>query len=186
MQIEFVCEVCKEFVKRDRSPKQLAKANPRFCSLKCAGQSHRGPGSPRWVEGQRRINGYIRVYVPNHPNCDKRGFVLEHRIVMERTIGRYLESGEVVHHINGVRDDNRPENLARMLFGEHSAMHWPDALLVIAIKKRWGNGYDCCRSCKTSERKHQARGLCKRCYDTAFAKALQNGEWCYGRHRSLG
>ncbi|WP_209446402.1 HNH endonuclease [Streptomyces sp. MZ04] len=37
--------------------------------------------------------------------------IAEHRVVMEREIGRPLERGETVHHINGVRDDNRPENL---------------------------------------------------------------------------
>ncbi len=52
------------------------------------------------------------VYVGvSHPSAYKSGQILEHRFVMEQTIGRYLLPWETVHHLNGKRDDNRPENL---------------------------------------------------------------------------
>jgi len=56
-------------------------------------------------------NGYIAIYSPKHPNKTERGYVREHRLVMEKQIGRLLRSEEVVHHINGNKQDNRIENL---------------------------------------------------------------------------
>lgn len=65
------------------------------------------------VRAERYINayGYALVYMPDHPNSGSRGLILEHRLVVSRLIGRPLRPEENVHHKNGVRDDNRPENL---------------------------------------------------------------------------
>lgn len=57
------------------------------------------------------FSGYILIYKPNHPFASKRGFLMEHRLVMEKKLGRYLEKYEIIHHKNGIKDDNRIENL---------------------------------------------------------------------------
>lgn len=55
--------------------------------------------------------GYIRVFVPGHPNAQKTGYVLEHTLVMSEILGRPLLPDESAHHLNSDRTDNRPDNL---------------------------------------------------------------------------
>jgi len=63
-------------------------------------------------------DGYLLIYSPTHPHKDSQCRVREHILIMEKHIGRYLNKTEVVHHINGIKTDNRIENL--MLFENHS------------------------------------------------------------------
>lgn len=69
--------------------------------------------------------GYVLLLMPGHHLADKRGLVREHRLVWEEANGRRLRSSEDVHHINGVKDDNRPENLVALTRAEHIAHHGP-------------------------------------------------------------
>ena len=70
-----------------------------------------------------RKDGYVSVYFPDHPKSSKDGYIMEHILVMECIIGRWLEPDEVVHHINHVRNDNRAENLLLLSRKEHMRMH---------------------------------------------------------------
>ena len=64
-------------------------------------------------------NGYRSCYRPEHPNCDSLGFIAEHRLIMEKNLGKLLKRGEVVHHINRNRLDNNIENLQILNHNEH-------------------------------------------------------------------
>lgn len=68
--------------------------------------------NPRW-RGGRIVDqdGYILVKAPDHPNCDRHRYVREHRLVMEQVLGRFLTPDEVVHHIDGDKQNNHPDNL---------------------------------------------------------------------------
>jgi hypothetical protein len=72
-------------------------------------------------------SGYVYEYAPDHPNAvtfkTTAGYVAQHRLVWEQANGRLLRDNEVVHHINGVRDDNRPENLVALTNSEHCGLH---------------------------------------------------------------
>jgi hypothetical protein len=89
------------------------------------GNHTRGAKHPRWNSGRMRgSEGYMLVAVPEgHHLRQAHGYAYEHDLVAEEMIGRHLLTGEVVHHINRIRDDNRLENLAVMTASEHARLH---------------------------------------------------------------
>ena len=70
-----------------------------------------------------RKDGYNYIYFPDHPKSTKDGYIMEHDLIMECYIGRWLKPDEVVHHKNKIRNDNRIENLELMTFKEHARLH---------------------------------------------------------------
>lgn len=77
-----------------------------------------------WRGGIRFRRGYVFIYSPDHPCKDKNNCYPEHRLVMEKHVGRYLSGEEIVHHIDGNKSNNAIENL--MLLpnkAEHKKLH---------------------------------------------------------------
>lgn len=136
-KVKRTCPTCtKEFYVY---PSRMRNGRNVYCSMKCRGMGHCGPGSPRWT-GSRRTesrDGYIWIYCPDHPCSTKRKnhLFLEHRIVIEKFLGRYLRQGEIVHHINGLKTDNRIENLHLSNTRFHREVHVA-ALTEISLLKK--------------------------------------------------
>jgi len=85
----------------------------------------KGKNANHWKGGKvYSMAGYVYIYKPEHPFSNNIGYIFEHRLVMEQSIGRYLNKTEKIHHINEIKDDNRIENL--LLFkneSEHQKYH---------------------------------------------------------------
>lgn len=80
-----------------------------YCSIGCV--PRKGEDNPKWRGGRIASDDYIYLFKPDHPFATQDGYVLEHRLVMEKAIGRYLKPKEAIHHLNHNRADNRIENL---------------------------------------------------------------------------
>lgn len=77
-------------------------------------KNHRlnGPRSPFWKGGRRPgPGGYVMVYQPNHPRRNRAKYVLEHILIAEKALGRFLPVDAEVHHVNEIRNDNANANL---------------------------------------------------------------------------
>lgn len=90
-----------------------------------AGRPPKPNAAPSYRGGRTRINhfGYVIEHAPDHPGCNKDGMVLQHRLVLEDKLGRYLSGTEVGHHIDRNLLNNDPSNLEVHDRHSHGGLH---------------------------------------------------------------
>lgn len=81
-----------------------------------------------WKGGRIKMYGYWWIRDPNNPMATTQGYVKEHRLIMSKSVGRPLKKSEIVHHINGDKEDNRIENLIIVTINTHNLIHNPKIL----------------------------------------------------------
>ena len=129
----FICNSCnKNFIRLASCYRKQLKTSKNaccFCSMSCKSKwiakktFPGGKNHPQW-KGGRRINdqGYVQIYKPNHPHKIK-NYVIEHILIMEKKIGRFLKTSEFVHHKDNNRQNNSINNLEILTNSEHARLH---------------------------------------------------------------
>jgi hypothetical protein len=112
------------------------------------------------------MGNYLYILVHGHPSANKKGYVLAHRFIMEKFIGRFLKKDEVVHHIDGNMENNSIENLLLMTRGEHTRLH----LL------KYKNGHFIELICDN----------CKKSFKREWRNRPLNGEKCFCSRKCMG
>lgn len=137
LKVWTICPICEQgrWLRIDATRNKDFSGMCRKCHNKFT--SPWGEDHPRWKGGTKDKYGYkqIKLY-PGDPYYEmskhKSDYVLEHRVVMARHIGRSLKSTEIVHHVNGIKDDNRIENLELL---EDMTRHIPSMAEPIVIRR---------------------------------------------------
>ncbi len=140
--VELICDNCGKRFKRSKSRFNRKDTAKRFfyCSKKCVspfknqklpkeilekrepaktGEEHHSWKGGRYINDQ----GYVMVHLPNNPHSYSNGWALEHRVIASKKLGRKLKTSEQVHHIDGNKQNNSPNNLIILTCPQHTRLH---------------------------------------------------------------
>ena len=137
------CKVCRQPFSFFLHRKDTAK----YCSYKCHGiylqENQVGSDHPGWKGGRaKHSEGYWLIYQPKHPFATSQGYVPEHRLVVEKSVSRYVNpQKEHVHHIDGNKKNNDLKNLVLLTPKEHHRIEF-------GWKKIDGEWWRPCTRCK--------------------------------------
>jgi hypothetical protein len=154
MNYSIICSGCGIIRNFNNIAELKRKCNSGFCRQCFLKHIPYGNKSPNWKNGITYRSGYRFISQQNHPFANNIGYVREHRLIVEKHLGRFLEPGEIIHHINRNRLDNRLENLKLTNQKSHASFHKP--------KQN--------RTCTLCKNRHLARGFCKYHYWTEYLK----------------
>ena len=121
-KISVECPLCHKIRSIDSTDVKRAKLNG-LCLTCYRTVYQKGENNPDWKGGKYKQHGYIHIRMPNHPHANHSGYIRRCRLVMEQVLGRYLLPEERVHHINGIKDEDKPENLVILTNSEHMKFH---------------------------------------------------------------
>lgn len=126
-------------------------------------ESKKGEKNPNWKGGRMIFkSGHIAVLKPDHPYCNNRGYIMEHRLIMEQHIGRYLTKYEHVHHIDHNPKNNNIENLLLLSSSDHAFLHNEEYRLKNVTSRK-------CVECNIDQSRKWLKSKngykCKNCYE---------------------
>jgi len=121
------CQQCgKEFYLQQNELNDPRRKGGLYCSHDCLYAARKGRPMPRENHPESiivNVSGYLLEWVGYDYPGNKSGRVLQHRLVMERHLGRHLETSETIHHKNEIKTDNRLENLELLSNPDHVRRH---------------------------------------------------------------
>jgi len=125
-----ICSTCRYYNKKNLCGCGQVKSGQSDVCISCWNKQQSLSKNGNWKGGiTTHKSGYKMIRISDHPRSKSNsGYVFEHILVMEDSIGRYLVDGENVHHINGIKDDNRIENLELWTKPQPSGIRSSDAV----------------------------------------------------------
>lgn len=114
----------KTFIAIYKKARQLGLWRSKEIEFKNRSSAKRRENSSAWNGGRRLTRkGYVQILMPEHKIADSSGYVMEHIAVYERETGIEIPPCCCIHHLNGIKNDNRIENLCMMTFAGHTKYH---------------------------------------------------------------